>query len=304
MNTLVSVLVATLTLLRPLSDTTLEVFSTYMPFAEPLSTLIDNRDLTVSWSIDYANKPVDRRVDYGTTRNRLFQTGVMVQGEFETVLDVATRTAKGKQPVSDNQRRQIVDAVWGEFASLNVESVRGTTMLYYGPRASQPEPGPQDPKTLPGLMSHYDGRCGAWATFMVATLRVLGISASERGILLNPAYWPGDPFFHLGRQVQVRGFRVTSMPGQGGHTLPSQFRNLDDHAVVLLSGDDTTLFLDSVHISDPSYGRREVDVSEELSLLRWDEAMIEAINVVAIVGGDIVDTRQPWPLAPDVVLGP
>jgi hypothetical protein len=86
-------------------------------------------------------------------------------------------------------QQDIVDAIYGEFTDREVQRVLpgtanldGVNMTYWG-NPAKPYHSTQD------LLSHRDGKCGAWTRFLVDVLRSQGIDATLRDF-----FAPGESF--------------------------------------------------------------------------------------------------------------
>ncbi|MCY2953883.1 MAG: hypothetical protein NTU53_18220 [Planctomycetota bacterium] len=175
--------------------------------------------------------------EVGQTENRLYVSYVDPGTPYHTVMDVATRGANGKSTYND-----ITSGIWWEFTGVpnGVRSWDGFEMHYWGALSMQVD------NSVDDLVHYKDGRCGAWASFLVAVWKTQGTTANVVNASADKTYYIGNgkPDGYL-----WSGMVVKSMAAQGMPAGSSNREFFDGHAVVEL-GTGT-----GGHVYDPSYGR-------------------------------------------------
>jgi hypothetical protein len=241
-----------------------------------LPDTILNGQMNLNWRIS-----TDGGVSYfdaGASQNHLYVTGAEAPEEFETVLDISCRNASGKSPDTIAGQREIVDAIWGDFAAPatgvpEVKNVRDEVMTYYANGYATIGGGFEQ------LVKNGDGRCGGWGQLLHRAFGVAGVPTSYTGVF--PLDWPvppPDPAWGAGWVFEERELGIFEQPGQGK---ASPVRRFEDHAIVAwVFQDEAEQF--SAYVMDPSYGTRFNSVPANNSaevlgqaLAAWENASLE-----------------------------
>jgi len=222
-----------------LAGTTLAVSVTS---TKPLPDTIQHTAMGVFWEVSVDDGRTWK--SDGSTQANFLYGSIQPGDEFRTVLHVDTRNAKGlKSPMGGAGQVSVLDAIWGDFHNPipGVLNWQGNELRYYGQYADSDAYNLGD-NTTAGLLKYWDGRCGAWARFLLDVWRTQGINIARLwAIDPNPARTPPS-----GYPILV-GIKVKKMPGQGIRVPNARRdRRFRDHAVVGLTG--------SQGVYDPSYG--------------------------------------------------
>jgi hypothetical protein len=200
--------------------------------------------MKVEWA--YAVKGRNDFVEAGQSTNQVYvvwkepQTAYL----FHTVIDVACRNAAGGTIESN-----IVAGIWGDFADQDVVGAdRNDAMEYWGDFAKNHR---YDGMCLSvsDLVKYKDGKCGAWAGFLITVLAVHGVATAVESVITT------DFSLFLGwngKELVIS----ESLSGQGGTEPLTKFLN---HGVVRYGS----------KIYDPSYGG-----SYALELM-WEDTSVD-----------------------------
>jgi hypothetical protein len=112
--------------------------STTITADDALAVTIDDADLVITWTI--TNNESGEVRTYGESTDHAYITGADVDNQFETVLAVGCKSAKGLRPAEIGELEpgasaaavQITEAIWSEFADRNVTKVDGSPLQYWG----------------------------------------------------------------------------------------------------------------------------------------------------------------------------
>ncbi|MCH7729060.1 MAG: hypothetical protein IH991_21645 [Planctomycetes bacterium] len=227
-------------------------------------------DFVLDWQVSVDDGEF---IDAGSSNNDLYLTlnDPTPTPLYYTVLHIGSNKAKGEDMPED-----VFAKVWTYFETREVERVDGTKMKYWGTWAENNSQ-TAVATTVPELLKHADGKCGAWAGLLRDVLAAQGINADFKGvkpilngvgIIVNNATFPGSaapgtinvdggiPVYHE-NTVNTTG----SVPAQNNDTPRQKFK---DHAVVIYDG----------KIYDPSYGRGEYD-----NLKAWENAALAGVTI-------------------------
>jgi len=90
-------------------------------------------------------------------------------GLYESVLNISCSAAKGKSTETD-----AFNTIWNEVKDLNLETLDGRTLKYYGAGINTIPPNYSHNSTA-ALLETSDDRCGMWASFFEDLLKIQGI---------------------------------------------------------------------------------------------------------------------------------
>jgi hypothetical protein len=197
----------------------------------------------------------------GRTQNQTYITlGDPRADLYHTVVHVSSTAAHDQ-----DQPDEIVAKIWEEFSDRHVfRAGDHQELTYYHAVPTVTFP----PASVVGLLTHGDGRCGAWGRFLRDTIKVQGITDSrnqqvipvpratfDSSILVKD--WDMTPAMRTPQEPpEARG----SVPGQGNpHPAAQRFT---DHAVVTYKN----------KIYDPSYGGQPFG-----SLVEWQRASLDGV---------------------------
>ncbi len=179
----------------------------------------------------------------GSTSNQCYCTLATAAGgvtTYHTVIHVSCKAAKDKDTVQDT-----VDAVWAHIKGMKVQNWEGKPGNGFGYYRNVNIGNGH----VQGLITDFDGKCGAWARFMRDLLKIHGIAASADIILPDLANCGQAGVaandFLVNNWVVVNGNlsdQVDGIDGQGGVKRPA--KRFTDHQVTTYAG----------KIYDPSYG--------------------------------------------------
>lgn len=265
------------------------------------STVDFLNSLTIEWQYSYNGDPQNGPwTTAGTSTNRVyvvlaqpaplkFQNNT-VNSNYETVLDISCRNAKGK-----SQEADVVSAIYnGDFAANAGSGVRrkqsdgynnadNINMHYY-------RPGSHDfnvPITMAAMLSSTDGvgNCLAWAELFLATLRVQGItnggivrvvpiSSYDHDFLVNNWQFNGMGTQNHAPYLWLEGTDCLDEPGVAGQGNPDPDAWFGRHWVVGYpnSTGSGTVYNGSVY--DPSYGHLPFSTTlahEKASICGFDQ---------------------------------
>jgi hypothetical protein len=245
---------------------------------QALGSTINAGNLEIEWKvIDPANNK--ERV-YGTSKNRMYVTGIAAPAAFHTVVAIGSEQAKGLAPTGTDgpEDEAITNAIWREFSDRVVPRVedggpeRG--MQYWKSKGSNVIQATHD------LLSIGEGSCGAWARFMRDVLSAQGVDADV--VLIEPAASVKPTALTDGRGIPesylvtaTGKMQIKPLQGQGGTPDQRQFTN---HAVVRLNNTPTAT------IWDPSYGGEPVvwqGVPYVTPERAWEIASVDAYEWMA-----------------------
>ncbi len=220
---------------------------------------------TITW--EYALESAAASwVEAGISENQIYVTlGMPVSGTtvYHTLAHLGCKNAQGQ-----SDEASIIEAIWGEFTDLTVRHMDGTPLFYWGPYAVEHEI-----YYTKDLLKHADGRCGAWARFLVDMLKVQGIDIASIKTIKTK-----DIFIGIGLGFHVKNWDIDVSPplplegveAQGINEDPSsKFAN---HAVVTMNG--------SEKIYDHSYGKDYAD------LTAWEDASLDLLGYRNRVTGE------------------
>jgi hypothetical protein len=267
---------------EPGPDELREITGLYQP-GVALPATISNDTHTINLSVRKRNGAIK---NYGQAKNHIYVTGADAGGNFETVIDVATRNAAGIRPPAPDEfepsaweaNQQIIDAIWADFADPvpGVKNVKDEALAYWG--AISGPPNMQPIHSVADLLKFKDGRCNAWCEFFVKTLGVHGIGARVSGVTIDaPVVGPrvGSPL----PQGQVPQGTVNAEVWLEVKPLPAQnsaqptTTTFPNHAVVKIN--DPKAVLAHTTVYDPSYGLRTSGVTMAEAEQAWqDEALV------------------------------
>ena len=178
---------------------------------------------------------------------------------FHTVVDVACRNAKGK-----TTEAEIVTGIWGDFTDRSVLKSDGTGPMRYWGEIACTNKETAVCGNAADLVKYADGKCGAWAEFLINTIQVHGLTAVQSTIAYDSYIGPPPTYGYLGNPQ--RGFYVIDVAGQGGTPCGRKFVN---HVVVKSFPGDTN------GIYDPSYGNKFSLPTSTESEAAWDDGSVE-----------------------------
>jgi hypothetical protein len=201
----------------------------------------------------------------GQSNNELYVTWGQptVDPLYHSVVHVATVAAAD---IGGTTEGPVRDAIWGEFAGKHVSRRDGTLLKYWGA-----DPTPEYFTTF-DLLEHADGRCGAWANFLLDVFSSQGINPGV-GMDIVPKPMAGYTAYAL----RVK----SSLAGQGGTPQENFFT---EHAVVVLG--DT--------IYDPSYGESYEDDDTHTALSKWEDASIDVLVYLDEYGIQVPIANTPF----------
>ena len=229
-----------------------------------LADTIDHDVLSVKWAIERTANNRSKTQDYGTSKNLAYVTGAAVGAEFETVLDIACRNAKGRRPGEQGEAepaataatRGVADKVWDEFADNIVKrkaddrllnySHNGVIGVDYGGNVAEMLHDPEG-----------EGQCTAWTDLLIDALRVGGVSSKGSRITSKSGL----------------RFRVKLLPAQGSQGQLYTTTDFGFHQVVRIDA-----YPDSIY--DPSYGGLTIKTDNRSVELMWEDD-----NVVGFLSG-------------------
>ncbi len=206
---------------------------------------------------------------------------------LQTVLDTACVFAAGKSTPAD-----ALPLIWGAFTSLSVKRASdGRVMQYWGPiSSSEPELPAYD--SAEGLVKNADGRCTAWANFLVYVFGAQDIAAERVGI--RPNYPATATVVSNGQTYQYSSSEPQALvvdpndAGQGTNNLHPTNRFLN-HWVVRVTGvnQGPALKADASGVSpltsiyDPSYGflAPTAGPGRSPAQLKWEDHSISGYNL-------------------------
>jgi hypothetical protein len=204
--------------------------------------------LHIDWQLE---KLSGAKVSYGTTKHLVYVNGsASTDIQFETVLHIGTRAARGEAPPSIQGQSPVFQKIWSEFAANVVDgvtNVSGDALTYY---IGWP---PLGWFQLHELIYEHAGRCQAWAELLQAVCRQQGVpDVGSVWITPQPPAVPvdsDDPHFGLTTptiDVWAPGARWyllmdDDVVGQGNPIPPRFFSN---HMMTRFDG----------RLYDPSYG--------------------------------------------------
>jgi hypothetical protein len=210
--------------------------------------------ITINWKCTFDGGST--WYDAGISTNRCYVTlGDPLTAVFYTLVHLGCTNADGEDTTTG-----CIARIWSKFSDLNVQRVGGTQMQYWGTYASQ-YPAPEDAFSTAGLLKNADGRCGAWARFLIDCFRVQGItSASVQGITTKNILGGNGVGFYVKNWVFSTNppTDLPGIPAQGNSNPESRFA---DHAVVL----------ESSTVYDPSYGE------DYTNLTIWEDASLDLL---------------------------
>jgi len=220
----------------------------------------------------------------GTTRNQVYATLAepTAANLYHTVAHVSCLAAKDQ-----SQSQDTIDKIWDHVKGMVVRNWKdepATGFKYWGPNA-------EDVDSTQGLITQFDGQCGAWVRFHRDLLKLQGIDAAAVQILPDPATIgvPGleaDSLWVKNWNTEAANPALWTtrppdgIPGQGGIANP--WNKFTDHGLTVVNTD----------YYDPSYGLGPYD-----TLVAWQRAALDAVTFKldgAIVGSR--NTGETWPL--------
>jgi len=172
-------------------------------------------DVTITWSIADNNT--------FTSTHKVYVVGGAMSNVssilYHTLVDLGCEAAKGKTTDYD-----IFEAICNRFKT-DINRIDGEGALkYWGPLASE-NPTVQEFTTVTELLTHLDGRCGAWAKMLAATLKIQGVTGLGYNILIPF----GKTVQHNGHSDEIQQFKQIKSPFKGGTSPPNNFT---EHTIV------------------------------------------------------------------------
>lgn len=262
------------------SDATgISVAATALSSAFPNTVYCYAPPVGIQW--DYSNDGGTTWTNAGVTSHKVYVTldNPATPNLYQTVLETGCIAAQGKSSVND-----VVSAVVSAFTSLKVKrAADGTIMQYWGPVAT-PDPGIF---TTESLISHADGRCGAWQNFLIDVLKAQNIPS--QAILVQdkqPTSVPaGLTFGPADSALAV----YQSIPAQGNPTPAYKFI---DHAVVEIP----SIPAFAVNVYDPSYGKVYSFSNLAASQQAWEDTAVDYYMYVYVdSNGNYLRDPNPHP---------
>lgn len=228
----------------------------------------DGTSFTLNWSLS---------VDGGTTWPTITSTKHTV---YVTLGD--PQTSSNEETIfylgCENQGTQtdpatVANTIFSEFTSLNVCRVGTTTgMSYWGTWASSgaAQSATPDCFSTAGLLKMGDGRCGAWANFLVDLLSAQGLNTGQVETI-DPINIPASGL--TGYEILVNNWNLSNLSspvkltGVAGQSNPNPQATFSNHALVSFMG---TLY-------DPSYGKKYAAASMSANHQAWEDAALAGI---------------------------
>lgn len=224
----------------------------------------------------------------GTSYNPMYVTYNDPLGAgLESYFYIGTQAAHGQAAVQD-----VVDAIWAEFADLEVFNVYGEQLGYYRGQLCASDCTYYSADTL---VYYTNSQCGGWADLLIQCIRTQGISGTQfitiepRGtpfLPLDCGSWPqpaagflvNDYFFQIGLPGPCPPYpfefndpcgyysawpqpRVTDMVGIPGQDNPNPASWFARHFIVKFNG----------QYYDPSYGAGPFSGTTEEATLAWEQ---------------------------------
>ncbi len=250
-------------------DTTgLSVSSVPLSAAFPNTVCCYIPPVQIQW--DYTNDNGTTWANAGISSHKIYVTLAdpnATANLFQTVLETGCKAAKG-----DSSSATTASDIWSIFPGLNVKRAGDVNgMQYWGPIA-RVFPGIFD---TAGLLKNADGRCGAWASFLVDVLGAQNITAVNAGILPTmppPTLAPGWTFVASQQDFPQPNHGIdiyTTHPAQSNNSPAYHF---DGHAVVKITG---LSGVPGATVYDPSYGRSYPGLSIPTSEQNWENDAVQ-----------------------------
>ena len=178
-------------------------------------TSIGVDDVTITWSIADNNT--------FTSTHKVYVVGGAMSNVssilYHTLVDLGCEAARGKTTDYD-----IFVAICNRFKT-DINRIDGEGPLkYWGSLASE-NPAVQEFTTVTELLTHLDGRCGAWAKMLAATLKIQGVTSL--GFNFNIPL--GKTIQHNGHDDEIQQFKQVKSPFKGGTSPPNDFT---EHTIV------------------------------------------------------------------------
>ena len=237
-----------------------------------LADTIDYDVLSVKWAVERTANNRSKTQDYGTSKNLAYVTGAAVGAEFETVLDIACRNAKGRRPGEKGEAepaataatRGVADKVWGEFADNIVNRKADDRLLNYSHKGViSRDYGGNVAEMLRD--EEGEGQCTAWTDLLINALRVGGVGS--KGSKITPKY--------------NSLFRVNLLRAQGSQGQLYTTTDFGFHQVVRID-----VYEDRIY--DPSYGGLTIKTDNRSVQIKWEDS-----NVVGFLSGpDLIPDRK------------
>jgi hypothetical protein len=228
----------------------------------PIGNTVGDYAMNIAWRVsDNGGKTWSSA---GNSTNKMYVTNGNPSGNesLETVLNTGCSAASGQSTYTG-----VCNSIWAKFKTRSINEVNGALMYYWGATSSIASHGPSgipaDFSTA-GLIAQADGRCGAWADFLVDVWGAQGVPAYHSSVTPTDVYRGADAGVvraaptgviisasgittEVGDYASLIGFVVQTGVSQGGVTTQVFF---SDHAVVRLGSTTAP----GKHIYDPSYG--------------------------------------------------
>lgn len=248
----------------------------------------------------------------GTSRNRMYVTYDDPMGEkLETYYDVSTKAAQGQ-----TEEQPTIDAIWAEFADLQVDNVYGEPLAYYRDVLCA---GDLSYYTASTLVYYTTSQCGGWADLLMECFRVQGIGGSLF-ITIEPRGTPYLPLDCSSWPSSASGFLVKNYNFSMGFpgpcpTYPWRFNDPCDYYaawgqpdvtdVIGLPGQDNDNpaswfarhFIVKINYKyyDPSYGAGPFEGTTAEACLIWEQGGIAGYHGMADTSSHL-GVRQDSPL--------
>ena len=230
----------------------------YTNFVKAFPNQVDYLNpLTINWKYTGGDSTF---YDAGASENPVYitLTNPATANMYRTVVHLAC-----SNPGATTSNAAVANS-WSVFPGLQVKRVDGTQLVYWGAYAAQ-DPPPADAFTVAGLLKNADGRCGAWARFLLEVYGVNGSSASVQAITTKNL--PGGT---NGVGFLVKNWDLTTSPPTDLSGVAAQ-GNLNPQS----SFSDHTVVLEGTTIYDPSYGK------DYANLTAWEDSSLDALIYTA-----------------------
>ena len=224
------------------------------------------KDMTIKWEIQFDK---GKWVELGETKHNAYITLAkpICKSMYHTLFHIACKNADGK-----SNKGEVFKEIWKKLSSLVNTNVDEKEFYYYGKSATIPsnqtrtfpiKPGTdsiarmKEVTSTKGLLKNFDGKCGAWADFMVELLGVHDFTCTKESVEMDKSKtlsenysptdligWalPGSSGYEKCKKYSC--FMLASSEG-AHHGVPSKEFVFTDHQFVKY-GDN---------YYDPSYGK-------------------------------------------------
>jgi hypothetical protein len=242
---------------------------------KPITTTIDNGDLSIDWEMSFDGGKTWS--DIGTTTNHVYVTGGRAPVQFETVIAEGCVSASGSKPsgnaaVGTVADEEIAEAIFGRFSGRDTVHVHDGkdipgAMTYWGKHSGTGDQ--TDFHTTAGLLKNSDARCGGWTSFLNDCLASQGITCFH-SLDVVPAPYPAGKnpaYTATGEELQV------NHAAQGD--LADKPRQFNDHVFTVLKFKSAAKKVTG-EIFDASYGEAPTQstvTSDTLLAFQWQSPM-------------------------------